>query len=72
LHLLGQPNTILARQAFERQHSFRFAEVASRCLGRLDIRRGLAQPPFSDALLSHNPAWRPIVAAALGRDSHGP
>jgi hypothetical protein len=56
-------------QAFERRHSFRFVEVASRCLGRLDIRHGLQHPPFSDALLSHNPAWRPIVQAVLGRDA---
>ena len=56
-------------QAFERRHSFRFAEVASRCLGRLDIRHGLLHPPFSDELLSHNPAWRPIVQAVLGREA---
>eukprot|EP01047_Picozoa_sp_COSAG01_P087715 COSAG01_NODE_20307_length_960_cov_1.232288_1_plen_259_part_10 len=42
----GQAHTQSAR-TFERRHSFRFAEVASRCLGRLDIRHGLDHPPFS-------------------------
>lgn len=32
----------------DKDSSFRFQEVASRCLGRLDIRHGMDQPPFSN------------------------
>jgi hypothetical protein len=64
----GQAHTQSAR-TFERRHSFRFAEVASRCLGRLDIRHGLDHPPFSDPLLSHNPVWWPVITAVLGREA---
>ena len=47
-----------AARAIEDSHSFKFEEVASRCLGRLDIRHGLQSKPFSDGLLTHNPFWR--------------
>jgi hypothetical protein len=47
-----------AARAIEDNHSFKFKEVASRCLGRLDIRYGMQSKPFSDGLLTHNPCWR--------------
>ena len=56
-------------RALEHDRSFRYAEVASRCLGRLDIRHGLQSPPFTDPLLTHNPTWFPVVQAALGAEA---
>lgn len=47
-----------AARAIEDTHSFKFKEVASRCLGRLDIRHGMQSEPFTDGLLTHNPRWR--------------
>ena len=47
-----------AARSIEASHSFKFEEVASRCLGRLDIRHGMQSAPFSDGLLTHNPFWR--------------
>ena len=44
-----------ASRALERNHSFKFHEVASRCLGRLDIRHRTDAAPFDDPLLVSNP-----------------
>ena len=54
-------------RALEHDRSFRYAEVASRCLGRLDIRHGLQSPPFTDPLLTHNPTWFPWCKWRSGR-----
>jgi|EP01046_Picozoa_sp_COSAG06_P020915 hypothetical protein len=47
-----------AARAVEHDQSFKFKEVASRCLGRLDIRHGMQTGAFADDLLTHNPRWR--------------
>jgi hypothetical protein len=60
------------------ESSFRFQEVASRCLGRLDIRFGMDLPPFSNFYPSHHQdqnkttftriLW-PLVQDLLGNDA---
>eukprot|EP01051_Picozoa_sp_SAG22_P015614 SAG22_NODE_2068_length_3054_cov_2.135025_1_plen_271_part_10 len=55
-----------ASLALERRHSFKFHEVASRCLGRLDIRHQTDRAPFDDPLLVSNPVWLPLVKRLLG------
>jgi hypothetical protein len=61
----------------DKDSSFRFQEVASRCLGRLDIRHGMDQPPFSnlhpsgDSNYDYNfskTMW-PLVKDLLGEDA---
>lgn len=57
--------------------SFRFGEVASRCLGRLDIRYGMDQPPFShlhpsggsNNKNSFSKVMWPLVKDLLGEDA---
>ncbi|CAJ1935091.1 unnamed protein product [Cylindrotheca closterium] len=41
----SQPNELIAKK---KDRSFRFVEVASRCLGRLDIRYGMDETPFTN------------------------
>ena len=50
----------------EEDYSFSFAEVASRCLGRLDIRYGMNQPPFTSPQVLNNPWIWPTITSLLG------
>lgn len=65
----------------KKDYSFRFQEVASRCLGRLDIRYGMNEPPFSNLhpptsttaqtkknSLFHSLLW-PLIQDLLGKDA---
>jgi hypothetical protein len=53
----------------EASSSFKFREVSSRCFGRLDIRYGMQEPPFTDPVLKENAPWLPIVYSMLGEDA---
>lgn len=46
--------------------NFSFYEVASRCLGRLDIRYGMDQPPFHSPEVIDNPWLMPVIQKLLG------
>ena len=52
----------------EKQHSFHYHEVASRCLGRLDIRHGMDQKPFSQKDVIKNQFLMPVIEAVLGKN----
>lgn len=57
--------------------TFRFYEVASRCKGRMDVRYGTDQEPFSDSEILENISLRPIIDSLLGGvsgsdESHAP
>jgi hypothetical protein len=49
--------------------SFKFNEVSSRCFGRLDIRYGMREYPFTDPLLNDEAPWLPVVFSMLGEDA---
>lgn len=53
----------------EASNSFKFREVSSRCFGRLDIRYGMKEYPFTDPLLNEKAPWLPIVYSMLGEDA---
>ena len=46
--------------------SFSYAEVASRCLGRLDIRYKMNQQPFCHPGVLNNPWLMPLIKSILG------
>ncbi len=49
--------------------NFKFQEVSSRCLGRLDVRYGMDSYPFSDPRILENSPWLPLVHKMLGNDA---
>ncbi len=49
--------------------NFKFQEVSSRCLGRLDVRYGMDSYPFSDPRILENSPWLPLVHKLLGNDA---
>jgi ectoine hydroxylase-related dioxygenase (phytanoyl-CoA dioxygenase family) len=49
--------------------SFKFAEVSSRCYGRLDVRYGMDQAPFNDARIVSKPPWLPLIHSLIGSDA---
>ncbi len=53
----------------EQNHSFQYHEVASRCLGRLDIRYKMDKEPFNQPQVISNEFLLPIVRSLLGRDA---
>ena len=53
----------------EQDHSFRYHEVASRCLGRLDVRYKMDEAPFNDPRLVSNSFLQPVVNSLLGKDA---
>jgi hypothetical protein len=53
----------------EQNHSFQYNEVASRCLGRLDIRYKMNEPPFSEDEVVSNKFIKPVVHSLLGKDA---
>jgi hypothetical protein len=53
----------------EQTHSFQYDEVASRCLGRLDIRHGMERPPFSQQSVISNQFLMPFIKSILGEGS---
>lgn len=55
--------------ALEQEHSFQYDEVASRCLGRLDIRHGMQIPPFSQQCVISNQFIMPFIKSILGKSS---
>lgn len=50
----------------DRDASFCYHEVASRCLGRLDIRHGMDKPPFCIPQVLQNPWLMPLIQSILG------
>jgi hypothetical protein len=50
----------------EMDHSFSYAEVASRCLGRLDIRYKMNESPFCSPEVLNNPWLMPLIRSTLG------
>lgn len=55
-----------ASRQLEQDHCFQYQEVASRCLGRLDIRHRMDQPPFNAPDVVANPLLMPLIHALLG------
>jgi hypothetical protein len=55
-----------ASRLLEQDHCFQYQEVASRCLGRLDIRHRMDQPPFNAPDVVANPLLMPLIHALLG------
>ena len=53
----------------EQQHCFKFDEVASRCLGRLDVRYKMSEEPFSNAEVVENKILMSVVRSLLGNDA---
>jgi hypothetical protein len=53
----------------DQEYAFRYHEVASRCLGRLDIRHGMDQPPFCSKEILQNPYLMAMVHELLGHDA---
>ena len=53
----------------EEENCFRYQEVASRCLGRLDVRRGANNYPFNQAGVIDNPKIMNVVKDLLGDDA---
>uniref|UniRef100_A0A7S3V7Q1 Phytanoyl-CoA dioxygenase n=1 Tax=Chaetoceros debilis TaxID=122233 RepID=A0A7S3V7Q1_9STRA len=53
----------------EVNHSFQYHEVASRCLGRLDIRYNMDQYPFNKNEVVSNSFITPVVQSLLGKDA---
>mmetsp|Transcript_3375 Transcript_3375/g.4912 ORF Transcript_3375/g.4912 Transcript_3375/m.4912 type:complete len:463 (-) Transcript_3375:19-1407(-) len=53
----------------EKKSAFQYHEVASRCLGRLDIRYAMDQPPFSYVDVVNNPYLMPIIKSLLGQSA---
>ncbi len=53
----------------EQNHSFQYHEVASRCLGRLDIRYKMDEEPFNQPQVISNEFLLPIVHSLLGKDA---
>lgn len=53
----------------EQQHSFKFDEVASRCLGRLDIRHNMSKEPFNHKEIVDNEIMMSAVRSILGADA---
>jgi hypothetical protein len=51
----------------EKDYAFRYQEVSSRCLGRLDIRYGMDQPPFTNKSIVTNKYLLPMIQSLLGR-----
>ncbi len=56
-------------QELEHNTSFQYNEVASRCLGRLDIRYKMNEYPFNDDGIVSNIFIKPIVHSLLGKDA---
>mmetsp|Transcript_13400 Transcript_13400/g.15086 ORF Transcript_13400/g.15086 Transcript_13400/m.15086 type:complete len:518 (-) Transcript_13400:686-2239(-) len=50
----------------EKDNAFRYYEVASRCLGRLDIRYGMDRPPFTNDSIICNSFLMPLIHSLLG------
>ena len=53
----------------EKNCAFQYHEVASRCLGRLDIRYGMNQKPFSNKSVIENKYLLPIMQSLLGKSA---
>jgi len=53
----------------EQNHSFLYHEVASRCLGRLDIRYKMDEAPFNQNEVVSNEFIKPVVNSLLGKDA---
>ena len=53
----------------EGKHSFRYQEVASRCLGRLDVKKGTNSSPFNDPDIVSNTKLMKIINSLLGNDA---
>lgn len=53
----------------EKNHSFQFYEVASRCLGRLDVRYKMNESPFNEEQVVSNKFLKPIIHSLLGQDA---
>ena len=66
---LNEDTAIHSSFNLEGEDSFRYEEVASRCLGRLDVRRGTKDPPFNDPSIVSNEKIMGIVRALLGNDA---
>ena len=65
--LKGKGHAFLA-SADDSTH-FKYSEVASRCLGRLDIRYSMDAQPFNDDKVVSNAFIKPVVNALLGDDA---
>ncbi len=64
-----EETTAQKNDQLEMKSAFRYHEVASRCLGRLDIRYGMDQEPFSTGSVVDNPYVMPIVTSLLGKNA---
>lgn len=53
----------------EQKHCFKFDEVASRCLGRLDIRYKMSEEPFRNAEVIDNTILMSVIRSLLGNDA---
>jgi len=49
--------------------NFRYHEVASRCIGRIDSRYRMDQYPFNDPRVTSNPVLLPIIKQMLGGEN---
>ena len=49
--------------------NFRYHEVASRCIGRIDSRHRMDQHPFNDPRITSNPVLLPIIKHMLGGEN---
>lgn len=66
---IGNDTSALSSLDIEGKNYFKFQEVASRCLGRLDVRRGTNSYPFNDPQLTQNNTIVSIVKSLLGDDA---
>jgi hypothetical protein len=57
---------LAASRQLKQDQCFQYQEVASRCLGRLDIRHRMDQPPFNAPDVVANPLLMPLIHALLG------
>ncbi len=57
------------QKKLEENVAFQYDEVASRCFGRLDIRYGMDQPPFSNDEVIANKVILPIIHSLLGKSA---
>lgn len=56
-------------RAIEQSHSFQYNEVASRCLGRLDVRYKMNEKPFNEDEVVSNKFLMPVIHSLLGKDA---
>ena len=59
----------LQELSIEYNHSFKFKEVSSRCLGRLDIRFDFDKYPHIHELIQKHSFWWPIIQNILGEEA---